>query len=722
MKKYLDTSLSAEERAESLLKEMTLEEKLGQMFTEGNQKNIEKILETGEYPQENVGGFFVQNATPDEINRIHEMAKKTRLGIPPIMVFESLHGLLKKNSTIFPQSIGLGAAFNTELVAQMADVIGKEAYISGIRQTYAPDLDTIRELRWGRVEETYGEDPYLISRYGVEYVKNLQKHKVSATLKHYVAHGAPESGLNLAPVHMGEREVREVMLEPFETVIKEANPLSCMPAYSELDGIPVHASRFLLTDILRDELGFEGYTITDYGATDMLNMMHHVAKDGKEAAKLAINAGVDMEAPNRFAYNNNFIEEIKNGNVDEKLVDLATKRILTVKFKLGLFEEPLALPERVGEMHTDESISLARKIARECMVLLKNDGILPLKDGIKAALIGPSSDFAQIGDYSLAPVPEFCVSVKSALENRLGKDNVYWENGCHFAKDIDGGIQKAVAAASKSDVIIAVMGDNSSYFGGIGWGNEKTDSAVTSGEGFDVSSLELPPAQQKLFCELAETGKPIVFLLMSGRPYCIGNICEKSNAVMATFYPGEQGGNAICDILFGDECPSGKLPISFPRSTGHIPCYYNHKTSARGFYHKPGSYEKPGRDYVFDVPDALFEFGYGLSYTDFEYSDITVDKKGDYNYEITVDVTNKGDRDAKESVLLFVKHHYCPVTPFVKRLRKFDKKEIKKGETKRFVFTLTDEDFIYIDEKMKKAKGTGTFSILIGDKEAKIEI
>jgi len=719
---YKDKNALLNDRVEDLLSKMTLREKFAQMFLTADTDYIDEVAKNGTYPEEGIGGMWGETLSPEDVNRIQDMAKNTRLGIPPIIAYESLHGLMKDNSTIFPQSIGLGATFNEKLIEEMASVIGKEANIMGIRQTFAPDLDISRDPRWGRVEENFGEDPYLTSRLGVSYVKGLQSQSVASTLKHYIAHGTPEGGINLSPVHMGEREMREIAVEPFEVCCREGEALSVMPAYSELDGIPVHASRFLLTDLLRGEIEFKGYTISDFGATGMMNFMHRIARDGVEAGHLSLNAGLDMEAPVRFAYCEEFLKEIENNPEYLEKLDEAVRRILSVKFRLGLFEDPYSKPERLSEIHSEKSLELSRRIAHETMVLLKNENdLLPLSKDKKVLLVGPGADIVQTGDYSPNNAIEYAVTIKRAFEEKLG-DRLTFIKSSFIAEIVEDELKRAKKEALNCDVIVAVVGDNSCFFGGIGWGNENGDTAITSGEGFDMSKIELPDAQKRLIRELSETGKPIILLLTSGRPYAITEEVEYSKAVLATWYPGELGGYAVYDVLFGDACPSGKLPISFPRSTGHIPCYYNYKVSARGYYHKPGTVKNPGRDYVFDSPDALYPFGYGLSYTTFEYSKLVAKKIADKKVEISFNVKNTGNIKAKETSLVFVSQSFCPTTPFIKKLRKFTKQEYAPNQERTITFTLDENDFTYIDVDMKKAVGSGLFKISVDNMICEVEI
>ncbi len=721
MEIYKDSNASIEDRVNDLLSKMTLEEKFAQMFLTADTDYIDSVAKNGDFPDNNIGGMWGETLSQEDVNKLQDMAKSTRLGIPLIIAYESLHGLMKDNSTVFPQSIGIGATFNEELVEDMAKVIGHEAYVSGIRQTFAPDLDIARDPRWGRVEETYGEDPYLTARLGVAYVKGLQSQNVSATLKHYIAHGTPEGGLNLSPVHMGEREMREIAVEPFEVCCREGEALSVMPAYSELDGIPVHASRFLLTDLLRGEIGFNGFTISDYGATGMMNFMHHVARDGVEAGKLSLNAGLDMEAPIKYAYCDEFLDSIRNDDEYLIMLDNAVKRILSVKFKLGLFEDPYAKVEAINDIRCKSSLELSKKIADETLVLLKNDNsALPISSDKKVLLVGPCADISQTGDYSPNNAVEYAVTVKRAFSERLG-DKLQYIKGTFIAEEIEDELEKIEKASEEADVIVAVVGDNSCFFGGIGWGNENGDTAITSGEGFDMSSIELPDAQKKLIKALNKTGKPVILVLTSGRPYAITEELELVDSVIAAWYPGELGGYAICDAIYGDTIPSGKLPISFPRSTGHIPCYYNYKVSARGYYKKHGSVKNPGRDYVFDSPEALFPFGYGLSYTSFEYSDLSA-VKTDNGINVSFKVKNVGNLKAKETSLVFVTQDFCSTTPFVKRLRRFTKQEYEPGEERLLTFTLTDDDISYIDLNMKKVIGNGLFKITVDKLECEVTI
>ena len=719
---YQNPALSAIERTEDLLSRMTLEEKLVQMRLY-RPDHVEKIpYDTTDLAANThrIGNIYSGSRIPAENLRIIQdfIISHNRWSIPAAVHSESLHGLMADNGTCFPQSIGLGATFNADLVREIAVQIGKEGRANGVTMTYAPNVDLSRDPRWGRVEENYGEDPYLTAQMGVSYVKGLQSQGVSACVKHFIAHGSPEGGLNLAPVHAGEREFYETMAVPFEKVIMDGKAEGVMPAYSELDGVPIHASKALLTDLLREKWGFAGQVVSDYGAIKMLHSFQRIAPDAVTAGKLAVSAGVDVEAPTVFGFGEELEAAVRCGEVDEKLIDDAVRRILLHKFQKGLFENPYADIEAQKENRNAYALELARRAAQESCVLLKNEGILPLSKG-KIALIGPNADNPQLGDYTAKESIGHAVTLRKALTERLGEEQVLFARGCTTAGGTDAQLAEAVAAAKQAELAIVVLGDNSNFYGGIGWGDAEPDGtvAVTCGEGFDTHSLELPGRQQELLEAVYNTGTPTVLLLQSGRPYAITWAKDYIPAIMQVWYPGEQGGYGVADVLFGDTDPSGRLPISFPKSAGHIPAYYNHKVSARGFYKKPGSVDRPGRDYVFDTPNALFRFGEGMSYTTFTYSDISATAK-----EVSVKVKNTGDRRGCEVVQLYIRDDYCRITPFVRQLRGFKKLWLDPGEEKTVTFTLGFEDFAFINENMEREVEPGTFTITIGTQQIKITI
>ncbi|NLF22796.1 MAG: hypothetical protein GX590_06490 [Lentisphaerae bacterium] len=734
---YRNASLAVETRVADLLARMTLDEKFAQMRLNLNLDQVargetpEKTTLQQAYP-DGLGGTYIKSEISRETcNAIQRhFVESTRLGIPLLFMGESLHGCRYPGATVFPQAIGLGSTWNVELMEAMAAVIGRECREVGMRMTYAPNLDLSRDPRWGRVEENYGEDPYLTARLGVAYVKSLQSQGVAACPKHYVAHGSPESGINLSPVHAGERELRDTMLEPFAAAFQEGGAMGVMPAYSELDGIPVHASRFLMTTLLREEIGFEGISVSDFGAITMLHHSHRTAETPLEAGRQALWAGLDMEAPNVFGFGGELLEAVRRGAVPLAWVDQAVARVLRVKFMLGLFETPYLDADTPYDLNRPDEIALARRAGQESVVLLKNEGsLLPLPTTLKrVALVGPNAAIAQLGDYTSPEALNRAVPLKQALEARLGADRVAYAPGGSIAFASDAQIDAAVAAARSADAVIAVLGDNSCFFGGVGWGDKGDDgkSTVTCGEGFDMAELKLPGRQQDLLEAVAATGKPLVLVLMTGRPYAITWADEHVPAILQAWYPGEQGGHALCDLIFGDANPSGRLPISFPRSAGHIPCFYNHKVLARGrYYRKPGTPEAPGRDYVFDTPEPLYPFGHGLSYTTFAYRDLAATPgrvAADGRVEVAVTVENTGAREGAEVVQLYLTDCFSRITPFVKRLRGFRKLTLKPGEHRRVRFSLDARDFAFINEQMKPEVEPGTFQVAIGDRQVEFEI
>lgn len=731
---YQDPALSVEQRVEDLLSRMTLEEKFAQMHllrpTPEQCQAEEFDLEILEKNRHRIGAIYNASSMSEKtVRRIQDWAlTQTRLAIPVAFHGESLHGVMHKNATCFPQGVGLGATFHPALMERVATQIGKEARANGLSMTYAPNVDLSRDPRWGRVEENYGEDPYLTSRLGVAYVKGLQSQGVAACPKHYIAHGSPEGGINLAPVHCGPREFWETMAVPFQKVITEGKAMGIMPAYSEWDGVPVHASRYLLTDLLRQQWGFTGVVVSDYGALKMLRTFHRVAATNTDTGKLALYAGVDVEAPSVVGYNAELMEQVANGQVPMEWVDTAVRRVLRHKFAMGLFENPYADAQAMEQNRNAQALELARQAARESLVLLKNDNhLLPLSDSIgKVALIGPNADNPQLGGYTVREAIAHTVTLRQALVERLGQDRVLFARGCSTAGGTDAQLQEAVEAAKQADVAILVMGDNSNYYGGIGWGDAELDGkvAVTCGEGFDSHTLDLPGRQLELIQAVHATGTPVVLVLETGRPYAILWPKEHIPAIIQAWYPGEQGGYALAETLFGDNNPSGRLPISFPRSAGHIPAFYNCKASARGYYKVRGSKDNPGRDYVFETPDALFGFGAGMSYTEFTYGQLCLPGTAPLGQPVQVSLTveNTGSRAGYEVVQLYVTDLVCRITPFVRQLKGLEKIWLEPGEQKTVTFTLDQEAFSFINEKLQPEVEPGEFIITVGQQQATINL
>lgn len=727
--KYLNPKLDIETRVEDLLSRMTIDEKIDQMYTTGVNVISELCEKIDSGEKVDISCTFVYHEFDvEEYNKLQKhQVENSRLHIPFILACENTHGVSHPLCTIFPTTGCVAATFDESYAYKMAEASGKEARILGINQVYAPNIDISWDLRWGRIEENYGEDPYLTSRMGVGYCKGMQGQGVSATIKHYIAYGLGESGLNLAPAHIGEREVREYMLPPFEACVKEGNAWSIMPSYNEVDGEPTHASKLWNKTVLREELGFDGMSITDYGASNMLYGFHRIIDSPVQAGEIICANEIDMEGCSYFGYNDEFRAKVKNGEYPIANVDKCVKNILRLKFRLGLFENPYAEIEKLSEIHNEKHVALAREIAEKGIVLLKNDGLLPLESKKKVALIGPNANIAQLGNYIYYGyfnenykgkcVAEEALSLKEVLENS-GVDFEFAQ-GSIFEQTNDQMLNEALEVASRSDVVILALGDNSK--GGKNAGNQekvseddRSEVAVTSGEGYDLNSIELTVPQKALFDKVAESGKPIILVMYGGRPHAITEQVDRCSAIIHGFGVGEEGNKALWDIITGKVNPSGKLPISYPRSTGHLPCFYNFKPSAKGaLYQQPGTYDMPGRDYVFDNPNALYPFGHGLSYTTFEYSDLKVEKVGDLDFKASVTVKNTGDRAGEESVLVFLSALAQRITPMVKKLRAFKRVSLKPGESTTVQFNLGKDDFTYVGVEMKKEIAYGRYIISV---------
>jgi beta-glucosidase len=648
---YKNPKIAVEKRVKDLLSRMTLEEKIAQlsmkslgklkMDKDGNVTDSSLVVVFGGLSTGCIESplYYI---TCEKIAKFAETADnylrtKTRLGIPAIQIAECIHGQLAIGTTKFPQDIGLGSTWTPSLIKDMASVIASEATQSGVKQALSPVFDLARDPRYGRVEECYGEDPYLVKEMDVAFVKgiqgdpettrlNLASNKMICTAKHFMAYSIPQAGINLGPASVGERELRTLHMYPFEAAVKEANIYSIMPCYNEVDGIPLHANRLLLKDNLRKELGFNGYIFSDYGGVSMLRDFQKVAVDCKDAALQAINAGIDLESLSNETYSE-LISLVKEGKLKTSVIDEAVVNVHRIKFKSGLFDNPFKVSEKISsKVHTPENIALAQKIAEESIVLLKSGkNILPLnKNLIKSiAVIGPNADRVLFGDYSMTKSKDYGTTTLEGLKKYLGNDiAINYTIGCDIADLSKVGFEEVVSAARKSDIVVMVMGGTSATLSGVGWGIDNAKEVNTCGEGYDRTELDFPGVQPELIAEIAKTGKSIILIMLHGRPYTIGKELNLVDAVLEAWYPEEKGGVAIARILFGEVNPSGRLPITFSQTVGHIPVFSNYKPSAKGYYKIPGTFENPGRDYVFSSPDPLFCFGYGLSYTTFEYSNI----------------------------------------------------------------------------------------------------
>jgi beta-glucosidase len=729
---YKDPKAPIPLRVKDLLSRMTLEEKIGQMTASDLDKPLNGNIAYGECasPFISVGDIARQSIAAKK-----QVEQQSRLGIPIIQIGECLHGQLAAGATIFPQAINQGSTFNPALIKQMGSVIAYEATTSGVDQALSPLFDIIRDPRYGRVEECYAEDPYLVSVMGTAFVTGMQgdaaqsrigigPNKVMCTAKHFAAYSLTTAGINLSPAEVGERELRSMILPPFKAAVQQANIYSVMPAYNEIDGIPAHANNFLLDHILRKEWGFKGYVFSDYEGLSMLYYFHKVAKDASAAAVMGINAGVDLESPKADAYSH-LIELVKSGKIKESQVDTAVARILTAKFKAGLFEKPLADTLQLkARVHTPEHIALSQQIAEESIILLKNDKqLLPLNiNNLKSlAVIGPNADQVQYGDYSPTRDNHSGTTVLQGIKEFVGdKIKVNYAKGCDLSSMDKTGFDDAITTAKQSDAVVVVLGTTSVVFSGVGWNghapeNEPKDP-FTCGEGYDVTDISPQSVQRELLQELYKTGKPIILILVHGRPWSISWEKENIPAILESWYPGEKGGTAIANILFGKVNPSGRLNVSIPQSTGHIPVYYNMVNSNKGFYHNPGTPDKPGQDYVFSSTAPLFPFGFGLSYTTFAYSNLKVSADqftANQKVEVSVDVKNTGAVAGKEVVQLYLGNKINSVSTPVMALKGFDKIELLPGETKTVKFTITPDDIAIWNANMQYVTEPGTFDVMI---------
>jgi beta-glucosidase len=730
---YKDHKAPVAARVKDLMARMTLEEKVGQMNMTSLKESLQSKVGFGvvESPFIIASDIALQSAEAKK-----HAFENTRLGIPPIQIGEGLHGVLAAGSTIFPQTIGQGSTWNPELIYQMGCVIAAEATTMGIDQALSPLFDLIRDPRYGRVEECFAEDPYLVSKLGYAFVTGLQgmpaqsklgigTNKIMATAKHFAGYSYSLGGVNLAPTPIGERELRTMFLSPFEEIVRKGNIYSLMPSYNEIDGIPAHSSTFLLNQVLRKEWKFKGYVFSDYGGLGQLYNFHQVAKGPHEAAVLGLKAGVDVEASRPDVYKD-LAKMVRAGTINVKQIDAAVARLLTAKFKAGLFEKKL--PDSAGmkaKLHTSSSVALSRSIAEESIVLLKNqDNLLPLdaKKIKSIAVIGPNADKVQYGDYSYTRDNRSGTTVLQGIKQYVGNEvKVNYAQGCELSGHDRSGIDKAVSEAKKSDVAIVILGTTSVVFQGIGWngkaGKDEPKDPFTCGEGYDVTDIDPQGVQRELLQAIYKTGKPVILVLIQGRPWSIAWEKENIPAIIEGWYPGEKGGDALADVIFGKVNPSGRLNMSIPQSSGHIPVFYNYVNSSKGNNREPGTPDKPGRDYVYSSTAPLFPFGYGLSYTDFAYTNLKFSAKGfgtAGSVEVSCNIKNTGNVKGKEVVQLYLGEKVNSVSTPVKSLRGFNKIELSPGEERTVKFKLTEEDIQIWNRQMKRVTEPGTFKVMIG--------
>ena len=738
---YKNKKLSVEKRVASLLKLMTLEEKIAQL----GQLELQNVprTEKGMAPRfsKNAPGMFSINPqssikdTAAAIGRLQKFLKtKTRLGIPALIGAEALHGVLSPGATIYPQAIALGSTWNPKLIKEMGKQIAKEASLVGINQALSPVLDLGRDPRYGRIEECYSECPILTSRMGVAFItgmqgdnasKELAPDRVFCMLKHFAGYSVPANGINIAPVLIGKREMYSLHLLPFEIAVKKAHVMSIMPSYNSVDGIPSHASKWLLTTLLRDEWGFKGYVYADWSAIDNMLVGHRVAANKSEAGLLALTAGVDMEAPSlvSYAYFPKLIEEKK---LDIAYINQAVSRILRAKFIAGLFDEKRPehkAVELTKSIRSTEHVAFSQKLAEESIILLQNSKkILPLNpEKLKSiALIGPNAAQVQFGDYTWSKSNKHGINIMKAMKQQYGKKiKINYAKGCDLTSLSTAGFKKAVDVAEASDVAVVVIGDTSMIFSGVGWEDPTVPSYGTVGEGFDTNNPVPPGVQGDLVKAIVATGKPTIVILLNGRPYCIPWMKKHVPAIIEAFYPGEQQGTAIVNVLFGKTNPSGRLPVTIARSAGHIPCTYDYKPYSRGFYGSPGTPGGGGRDYIFDTPSPLWSFGFGLSYPTFKYSGLTIDKSAisakDGTVTISFNVENTGKVVGKVVPQVYWRDLVASTAPPEKQLLRFSKIELAPGESRKLSYKVPVNDFWGIDTSMKKVVEPGDINILVGD-------
>jgi beta-glucosidase len=709
---YQDASLPVEKRVADLLSRMTTAEKIRQLdMYSGHEVANMKGHEAESYSDsarisigtEGIGSVHdLYPLTADISNQIQRYAvEHTRLGIPILFIEEGLHGYSGFGSTTFPIPLALAGAWDTAMVHKTGRIIATEMRAHGVAMVLGPVLCLPRDPRWGRVEETYGEDPYLAAANGVAMVKGLQGSKLSnpdavlAEPKHFAVHGIPEAGSNMAPVNMGEREARSSFLYVFEKAIKEGGALGMMAAYSELDGIPCVDNKWLLKDVMRKEWGFKGFVLSDLGAIKMSLTTHKVAANPADALAQTLTAGLDMQFYDfpHDVFLNAITQALKSKQLPMSELDRAVTNVLRVKFMLGLFDHPYIDPSLIKKVfHTEESRQVALKAAQEGISLLKNENsLLPLGPGVHSvAVVGPLAASTYLGGYANSEGKG--VAIVDALRQKAGSDmKITYETGysadTSAAKQNDE-LQKAVGLVNQSDVAVVVLGED----------------IKEVGEGKDRSDLELNKKQTRLIEAVQKTGKPIVVVLFNGRPLCINWVAKKIPAIVESWFLGETGGLAIADVLLGKVNPSGKLPITFPRSVGQLPYYYDHKPTSRHVY-------------VDQDTSALFPFGHGLSYTSFQYSDLTITPariplNGSVNVSVTI--KNTGKVDGTEVVQLYIRDVIASVTTPVKSLKGFNRISLKPGESGKVQFKLNHEELMLWNRQMKQVVEPGEFKVMVG--------
>ena len=751
---YWNAKLPVEQRVADLLARMTLEEKVAQITSTWLKKgeiqnedySFSPAKASAKYPDGL--GFFTRPSDKNGagsprvlaprsieesiayVNAAQKWAREnTRLGIPMMFHEESLHGLAARDATSFPMPIGLASTWNPALVREANALIAGEVRARGVQQVLSPVVDVARDPRWGRIEETFGEDPFLVGEMGVAAVeglqgpgkdRKLQPGRVMATLKHMTGHGQPESGTNTGPAQVGERTLRDIFFPPFKQVIDRTAIDAVMASYNEIDGIPSHSNKWLLDKVLRQEWGYDGAIVSDYFAIEEMVNRHHIAADIPEAARYALNAGVDVDFPDGVAYST-LLQQVKDGTVSRAALHKAVTYALTMKFNSGVFENPYVTDMKPAlASNGPAGVALARKAAEQSLVLLKNDGVLPLAmpaAGTKPtiAVIGPNADVARLGGYY--GIPRKTVSPLDGIRSLLGnKANIvfspgvkitqnddWWEDAVKLADPAENRtmIAQAVEAAKGADTILLFIGDTEQT-SREGWGDEHLG---------DRADLNLVGQQLDLFNALKALGKPIVAILVNGRPPSYPEVAEGANAVLESWYAGEQQGNAIADALFGRVNPGGKLPVTVARSAGQVPVFYDYKSSAR-------------RGYLFSDVTPLYPFGYGLSYTGFAMSPPSLSASTitpGQGVSVRVKVTNSGKIAGDEVVQVYLRDDVSSVTRPIKELVGFQRVTLKAGESKAVTIPIRAESFALWDRDMQHVTEPGTFTIMVGSSSQDVQ-
>ncbi len=703
-----------ERRIDALLSQMTLEEKIGQMYqiSADNNGRMNDLVRRGGV------GSILNLTDPDIINALQQVAmEESRLKIPLIIGRDVIHGF----KTIFPIPLGQAASFNPQLVEEGARVAAIETASAGINWTFAPMIDIARDPRWGRIAESLGEDPYLTSVLGTAMIRGFQGKDLShptsiaACPKHFVGYGAAESGRDYNSTFIPERQLRNVYLPPFESAVR-AGAATFMTSFNDNDGVPSSGNKFILDQVLRKEWNFDGFVVSDWESIREM-IPHGFCKDEKEAAEKAVNAGVDMEMVSS-TYVKHIEELLKEGKVRMETIDQAVRNILRVKFRLGLFDNPYVETDASKIFYADEHLQKAKEAVIQSAVLLKNeDQILPLNENIKSiAVVGPMADAPhdQLGTWVFDGDKNYTQTPLKAIQSAYGnKIRIIYAKGTEYSRDTrTSGIAEAVKAAQQADVILAFVGEE----------------AILSGEAHSLADLHLQGAQSELIEAVSKTGKPVVTIVMAGRPLTIGRDVDQSKAVLFNFHPGTMGGPAIADILFGKAVPSGKLPVTFPKHVGQIPVYYAHNSTGRPFQGtetmlagiplEAGQTSLGNTSFHLDAGfEPLYPFGYGLSYTTFEYSNLRLSSEIFTESDmvtVSVDIANTGLYDATEIAQLYVQDRFASVTRPVKELKRFDRVALKAGEKRTVTFTLPVKELAFYTIDMVKAVEPGDFNLWVG--------